>query len=163
MFDIDFKRLMALLLPTFLRKPILFGLLRAAAYPLENVYGRFDTARSEHLFRLTHNGQVCYLRACLNAIFGNGFEIGSVERDGKWLYAITESGEHIPLAVDEDNDSDTDNAPVLSSESSLNAAQNDFVVFVPANIPESSKPAIEALVNKYKLITKRATYYWRSA
>lgn len=163
MFDIDFKRLMALLLPTFLRKPVLFGLLRAAVKPIETLYGQFCAAREEHIFRLTHNGQVCYLRAALNAKFGKGFEIREVATDGKWLYAITEDGTHIPLAIDEDNDSDTEDVPVLYGEESLNAAQNDFIVYVPASVYDSGLSAVEAMVNKYKLITKRARYVRTSA
>lgn len=163
MFDIDFKRLMALLLPTFLRKPVLFGLLRAAVKPIETLYSEFCTVRKEHIFRLTHNGQVCYLRACLNEKFGKGFSIGEVATDGKWLYAITEDGTHIPLAIDENNDSDTEDVPVLYGEESLNSAQNDFIVYVPANAYDSNLTAVEAMVNKYKLITKRAHYVRASA
>jgi len=163
MFEIDFKRLMALLLPTFLRKPVLFGLLRAAVKPIETLYASFCVSRGEHLFRLKHNGQVCYFRACLNDKFGGGFEIYDAFSDGKWLYAITEDGTQIPLAVDESNDSDTENAPVLYGEESLNSAQNDFIVYVPANIYVSNKEAVEAMVNKYKLITKRAHYMKVSA
>lgn len=158
MFEIDFKRLMALLLPTFLRKPVLFGLLRAAVNPIESLYAQFVASRKEHLFRLTHNGQVCYLRAGLNETFGGGFDIGEVASDGKWLYAITEDGSHIPLAIDEGNDSDTEDVPIVYGEESLNAAQNDFIVYVPSSISESGLAAVEAFVNKYKLITKRAFY-----
>ena len=56
-FQIAYKRLIALLLPTFLRRPVLFGLLRAAVMPLELLYGRFCSARSGHIYRLTHNGR----------------------------------------------------------------------------------------------------------
>lgn len=153
MFEIDFKRLTVLQLPTLLRRPLIFGLLRAGVVAVERVYGEFTKARAEHVFRLTHNGQVCYLRAMLNYYFGNGFSIGNMEQEGEWLYAVTEKGEQIPVAIAEPGP----DVPVLYSEQALNAAQNDFVVFVPARA-WAKLAEIEAMVDKYKLITKRAHY-----
>lgn len=167
MFTIDYKRLALQLLPYHLRKPLLFGLLRAALAPFESLYSCFLSARSEHIYRLTHNGQVCYLRACLNDHFkstgGGKFEIMSVVREGEWLYAISETGEKIPLTLGEDNDSDTENVPVVYNELMLNEAQNDFVVSVPADIYDTQLEAVKALVDKYKLISKRAIYISQSA
>lgn len=154
MFDIDFKRLVALLLPMSLRRPLIFGVLRAGVVGVEQVYKDFAAARKEHNFRLTHNGQVCYLRGTLNYYFGPGFRIGSVRQEGEWLYAVTEdTGENIPLAVTEEGKG----VPVLYSEQMLNAAQNDFVVFVPASYWERLEE-IKAMVDRYKLVTKRAHY-----
>lgn len=154
MFDIDFKRLVALLLPMSLRRPLIFGVLRAGVAGVERVYKDFATARTEHNFRLTHNGQVCYLRATLNYYFGSGFRIGNIKQEGEWLYAVTEDGgENIPLAVTEEGKG----VPVLYSEQILNAAQNDFVVFVPGAY-WSRLEEIKAMVDRYKLVTKRAHY-----
>lgn len=153
MFEIDFKRLIALLLPMSLRQPLIFGLLRAGVSGVEQVYKNFTTARKEHNFRLTHNGQVCYMRGMLKYYFGPGFTIGSVKREGKWLYAVTEAGENITLAVTEEGKG----VPVLYSEQMLNAAQNDFVVFVPGSYWERLEE-IKAMVDNYKLVTKRAHY-----
>lgn len=47
--------------------------------------------------------------------------------------------------------------PVLYSEQMLNAAQNDFVVFVPG-IYWTRLEEIKAMVDRYKLVTKRAHY-----
>lgn len=153
MFEIDFKRLVALLLPMSLRRPLIFGVLRAGVSGVERVYKVFMAARKEHNFRLTHNGQVCYLRGVLNYCFGSGFKIGNIKREGDWLYAVTEAGEDITLATTEEGKG----VPVLYSEQMLNAAQNDFVIFVPdtywARLEE-----IKAMVGRYKLVTKRAHY-----
>lgn len=153
MFEIDFKRLVALLLPISLRRPLIFGVLRAGVSGVERVYKDFMATRKEHNFRLTHNGQVCYLRGVLNYCFGSGFKIGNIKREGDWLYAVTEAGEDITLATTEEGKG----VPVLYSEQMLNAAQNDFVVFVPdtywARLEE-----IKAMVDRYKLVTKRAHY-----
>ena len=47
--------------------------------------------------------------------------------------------------------------PVLYSEQVLNMAQNDFIVFVPSRA-WSRLAEVEAMVDKYKLISKRAHY-----
>lgn len=153
MFEIDFKRWIALLLPTMLRRPLIFGRLRAAVGAVERLYAEFIEMRTGHVFRLTHNGQVCYLRGALNYKFGGGFKIGSMKQEGEWLYAVTESGEQIPVTVREADKG----VPVLYSEQTLNVAQNDFVVFVPSKA-WNRLAEIEAMVDSYKLITKRAHY-----
>ncbi len=68
-----------------------------------------------------------------------------------------------PLTLGEDNDSDTENVPVVYNELMLNEAQNDFVVSVPADIYDTQLEAVKALVDKYKLISKRAIYISQSA
>lgn len=169
MFEIDFKRLVLQLLPTFYRQPLIFGVLRAALGGLQSVYDDFMEARRAHIYRLTHNGQVCYLRAVLNDAFksGNGtkFDILTIERDGDWLYAITEAGSRITLAASEDRynekgeyQDDHTIVPVLSNEAILTMEQNEFIVAVPADLYDTSLSDIEALVDKYKLISKRAQY-----
>ena len=58
MFEIDFKRLIVLLLPSWLRRPLIFGLLRAGAVGVERVYGEFTNARAGHIFRLDRKSVV---------------------------------------------------------------------------------------------------------
>ena len=165
-FKIDYNRLVVLLLPTFLRRPVLFGLLRAAVYPVTMLYERFCEARREHIYRLTHNGQVCYLRACLNDHFKSNmgmFDIISVERKGEWLFAVTEKDERVPITISEDNTSETENVPIVYNELMLNQEQNEFIVSVPADIYDTALEEVKALVDQYKLISKRAIYVAQSA
>ena len=169
MFEIDFKRLVLQLLPTFYRQPLIFGLLRAALVGLQTIYDQFTEARAAHIYRLTHNGQVCYLRAVLNDAFksstGEKIDIRTIERDGEWLYAVTEAGAHITLAAPEDRYNDKGEyqddhtaVPVLTNEEKLTEQQNSFLVVVPSDLYSTSLTEIAALVDKYKLISKRAMY-----
>lgn len=169
MFEIDFNRLVLQLLPTFYRQPLIFGILRAAANELRKVYSSFINARETHIYRLTHNGQVCYLRAVLNDAFqsayGVRFDILTIERDGDWLYAITEAGNRLTVAAPEDRfgnggeyQDDHTAVPVLSNEEMLSAQQNNFIVAVPADLYQTCLTEIKALVDRYKLISKRAIY-----
>lgn len=162
-YNINFKRLLINLLPTFLRQPVIYGMLHAGAVVLgDTTYQSFTDARAEHNYKLNHNGQVCYLRAVLNDAFGGGFDILEVERRGDWLYAITEGGADILLAVgEEDKAAEVENGqkvPLVYNEALLNASQNSFIVSVPYDIYQTNLPAVAALVDKYKLISKRAIY-----
>lgn len=153
MFEVDFKRLIALMLPGMLRRPLVFGLLRAGAVGVERLYAGFRDGRRRRLFRLGHNGQVCYLRGALNEYFGRGFGIADRHSGGRWLHAVTESGSRITQAVSEE----ARGVPVVYTERMLNAAQNDFDVLVPARF-WSRLDEIKAFVESYKLPTKRARY-----
>ncbi|MCM1310898.1 MAG: hypothetical protein NC301_07740 [Bacteroides sp.] len=162
-FNINFSRLCINLLPTFLRQPIIYGILHAGAQVLKkSTYAAFTTARTNHNYQLNHNGQVCYLRAVLNDTFGGGFDILDVEDKGEWLYAITEKGTGILLTYGEDGNaaevSNGQKVPVVYNEALLNVAQNSFIVRVPYKIYQTNLPAVAALVDKYKLISKRAIY-----
>ena len=96
---------------------------------------------------------------------GTKFEILTIERDGDWLYAITEAGSRITIATAEDSFNEKgeyqDNklvVPVLSNEAMLTAQQNSFMVAVPADLYQTNLADIKALVDSYKLISKQAIY-----
>lgn len=102
----------------------------------------------------------------LNDAFGGGFDILNVEREGDWLYAITENGSGILLTFGEDGNTaevgDGQKIPVVYNEVLLNAAQNSFIVSVPYMIFQTRLPEVAAVVDKYKLISKRAIYVAKS-
>lgn len=182
MYNVDYKRLVMHLLPTFLRQPCIFGLLRAALVPLEQLHSMFLAKRKAQIYKLTHNGQVCYLTAVLNDNFPSGvarFSIASVERQGDWLYAISENGESIPLTAEEGELVQHiepvaprrqprvwyeivggDDVPIVYDEIALNSAQNTFIVNVPTDIYGSPAQllAVKEMVDRYKLVSKHAVY-----
>ena len=182
MYNVDYKRLVMHLLPTFFRQPCIFGLLRAALVPLEQLHSKFLAKRKAQIYRLTHNGQVCYLTAVLNDNFPSAvtrFSIASVERQGEWLYAVSETGESIQLTAEEGELVQHiepvgnrrqprvwyeivggDDVPLVYDEIALNAAQSVFIVNVPIDIYGSpaSLLAVKEMVNRYKLVSKHAVY-----
>lgn len=164
MYKIDFKRLAIHQLPTFLRQPLIFGLLRAALTPLETLYEAFLNKRAAQIYRLSHNGQTCYLQAALNDSFDPSLRrvrVLTVERDGEWLYAVTESGQGIPIATAEGEESQ--DVPIVYDELALTAEQNNFVVFLPENVYQTRLEAVKTLVDTYKLMSKRAIYMPQSS
>lgn len=71
-YNIDFDKLVGLLLPTSLRKRKMFSWLGVLLTPLKRIHYDFLQKRNEKngdLYRLQHNGQVCYLRKVLNDNF----------------------------------------------------------------------------------------------
>lgn len=67
-FQIDYKRLVMLLLPPFLRLPRVYAFLSAMVFGITQVYDVFTGNRRQNLLRLQRNGQVCYLRGMLNEL-----------------------------------------------------------------------------------------------
>ncbi len=70
-FKIDYKRLVRLLLPTVLRNDVILAYLDSLVIPIKALHAEFSNNRSINLYKITHNGQVCYLRAVLNDTFDN--------------------------------------------------------------------------------------------
>ncbi len=69
LYDLKIKRLALLLLPTFYRKPLIAAFAQSMVQGVNIVYGNFMRWRQDKQYRLSHNGQVCYLRAVLNDQF----------------------------------------------------------------------------------------------
>lgn len=173
-FHVDFDKWMLAVLPTFLRKRLLFAMLRAMCAPIKTdrtgIYPRFLSARDEHLYRLTHNGQVCYLRAALNDAFGlsprNGFLIEDyTENEGEWLYAKHQNMSDQLHAVDETINADWSGdaepeppMPILYSEVILNREQYNFIVGVPSSIYSTQLDKVKAIVEKYRILSKVPIY-----
>lgn len=172
-FDINFNKWIALMLPTFMRRRRLFAFVRALCAPLylgkNSLYQRFLEMRGDHIYRLCHNGQVCYLRAALNDAFGlkKGFEIEDAdEYKGEWIYAKDPSMPQQLLAVDEgknpkpgENDPPPGHpTPLLADEARLNAPRNAFIVRVPGNIYTTQLDKVKAIVEKYRILSKTPIY-----
>lgn len=174
-FDINFDKWIASMLPTFLRRPRVFAFCRALCSPLylgeddKSIYKRFLQSRKKHLYRVSHNGQVCYLRAALNDAFGlkKGFEIADPDDDrGEWHFAKDPTMPQQFLAVDErlnpppaEEEPPPDHpVPVLADEVRLNAPQNSFIVYVPGNIYASQLDKVKSIVEEYRILSKTPIY-----
>lgn len=165
-FRVDFDKWVLTLLPSFLRRSVMFALCRAAIAPIRTLYGRFGEARKAHLFALTHNGQVCYLRAALNEAFDTtGFDIIDYDDGrGDWLFAKSEDLQDQLYAVDErlydpaEEDNPTRPVPLLYDETRLNLAQNSFIVQVPSSIYATQLDKVRGIVEQYRPLSKTPIY-----
>lgn len=170
-FNVDFDKWILAMLPTFLRKRVIFAFCRAMCAPVVSLYGRFLNARSDHIFNAAYNGQVCYLRAALNDAFNTlSFEISdSDDMNGEWQYAKDNDPETaMPSqlhAVDEalNNDLGEDQVPehptpVLYDEVRMNAAKNEFIVYVPSIIYATQLDRVKAIVDHFRIPSKTPIY-----
>lgn len=173
-FDISFDKWIASMLPTFLRRPRVFAFCRALCSPLylgegeRSIYRRFLKSRGDHIYRVSHNGQVCYLRAALNDAFGlkKGFEIADPDDDRReWHFAKDPTMPQQFLAVDErlnqppsGEEPPEHPVPILADEVRLNAPRNSFIVYVPGNIYASRLDKVKSIVEKFRILSKTPIY-----
>jgi len=160
-FKVNFDKLILTLLPTFLRRSMVFALCRAMCAPVVSLYARFSASREGHIYTLIHNGQVCYLRAALNEAFHTtGFEIVDYDDNrGEWHFAKTEGMADHLYAVDEGlKDPENNPIPVLADEARLNLAMNCFIVQVPGMIYATQLDKVKAVVDKYRILSKTPIY-----
>ncbi|PWA10982.1 hypothetical protein DB891_03885 [Flavobacterium laiguense] len=146
-YDVDYKRLGILILPTFLRKPILVSWVHVLLMPISNLHYTWKQKRLADWYKLNHTGQVCFLRKVLNDTLdvadrriyideGNSFP-------RKYIYTRAE------------------NKPVFLGK--MHIYQNseytntgvDFIVFAPVDIINTRIHELNALITFYKLASKR--------
>ena len=115
--------------------------------PLRSIYDDWYRIRNENLYKLAHNGQVCYLRKALNDRFDHidrRIYIGNGNRYlRKYIYTHAEQrpeflGTMYLYSVDDYADTGV-----------------DFIVFVPASIIATQIYEIQALIDFYKEGVKR--------
>lgn len=149
-FKIDFNKLAILLLPTFLRRPVLVAFLQTLITPVSSLYDLWSVKRQDNLYRLDHNGQVCHLRKALNDTFDPSLRRIYLD-DGsrfkrKYIYTPAE-GQSRYLGT-----------AYLQSSVNYGDTGVDFKVVVPAGFDlDANRYQLEALINFYKLASKRHT------
>lgn len=166
-YNVDFKKLALLLLPTVLRKPIVFALLKSACKAFSSMQGELFRQREECNVRMTHTSQVCYLKAILNKTFcadtEASFNIVDVDNiSGEWLMTYQEEHveqyEHIIPVVS------TTEATIVYTENAIHEISADFLVEIPSESgivldPDNDKSKqMRSIVEMYRLAGKRPIY-----
>lgn len=167
-FSVDFDKWIVQMLPTFLRRRVMFAFIRAMCAPVVELYHAFLASRSEQIFNSAYNGQVCYLRAALNDAFGvTGFQISDGDNvTGEWLYAKKDDMPGQLLAVDEtlnkapgeDEEPPEHPTPLLADEMQLTAVQDTFIVYVPESIYATQLSRVKAIVDRFRILSKTPVY-----
>jgi hypothetical protein len=152
-FNINFKKLAVLLLPTFLRRPLLVAFLHAGASPVVSLHRLFMLNRTNNLYRLRMNGQVCYLRRMLNDAFpsANGaIQIRDAHRGGRWLFAYdADVSDRASLNIE-------DGGTVFHDKAAIIDEASGFEVVVPAALKTPNNDTrMRVLLNQYKLLSKK--------
>ena len=155
-FDIDWDRLNLLLLPTFLRKPLLFAFLKATTAPIWTIYKRFAAQRNETLFLLRYDTSKRNVETVLNRKFettgiyiinnnsqDNGVYIMDVENEMIYLPVFTrEPGLDIPVIIIFIKDEGED-ATYLNFYIDVQEHTPDFTIMVPSEVHSAHIAEIE--------------------
>jgi hypothetical protein len=157
LFDIDYDSVVWQNLPVLLRGMAMYGWLKSLAAPVVYLDGEFTTNRNNNLYRLAHNGQVCFLTAALNDVFD------PVERriyitDGPYelplyVYLVAED-QPLPLGlVSEEGSAAYPDPAALYLESETAALVCQFIVHVPSVIAVApySEAWLRSTVDIYRL------------
>ena len=154
---IDYRKLVILLLPTFLRRPVLMAWLRAMVYPLQQLHDRHQAARTQRLYELRHTSQICFIKDALNNEFGitdyaTGFEIEDISALGTGICVYDENVERF----DDEQHMLFDEPTWIHDTSSILPPTSAFTVLVPKHIEidETNDARIRSVVNKYRLTSR---------
>lgn len=144
-YKVDWDKLILLLLPTFLRKPILFGYLKALVSPIASLHYSWSQMRLANLNKLSYNGQRCYLRGVLN-------DKCDPELRRIYIDDVPELSQNHIYQPDENLDYFLDTM-FLDLDFTQAGELADFVVYVPTDIM-SKINELTALLDFYALAGK---------
>ena len=164
---IDYNKLAVLLLPTFLRQPLLMSLARILMVPLQRLHDEHHAARDERMYQLRHTSQICHIKDALNREFavGNydpttpdyteGFEIEDINAIGDWVMTYDE----VPAFADVHTMAEDDDYLLVYDEPIITQATQSFIVYVPKALDfNASLPKVRAIVDLYRLASRKALY-----
>lgn len=156
-YSIDFRKIGAMLLPTRLRANKMLSWVKVLLTPVNTLHYFFLQKRKTDLYKIGHNGQVCYLRKALNDAFDRDLR-RIVINDGnrytqEYIYTYPESKPKYLGNI------------FLYDDSVFEDTGADFIVLIPNEVWEAQKTQvsigeyrfyqIEAILNFYKLASKR--------
>lgn len=154
-YDVNFKRMALLMLPTFWRRPLIAAIAYATTTPLNYIYTVFTTFRQSTDYRLRHNGQVCYLQAMLNDRFDLALRRITVTDDPSAAEPVVlwqrSEGRSLMLPM-----RDSGLAVMVNRRGFSGVNAIDFWVNIPVVLLGTVDiDRLTALVNVYKLASKR--------
>ncbi len=152
-YDISYQRLALALIPLTLRRSTLMGFVYVLLSPVIYCASLFERFRNDTTYRITHNGQVCYLTALINDRFNPTLRRITITDTeplrGNILY-LREENDFL-MAPRCNGTAVTLNRRAFSGSDSV-----DFAVIVPAVLRDTfPQNQMQALINTYKLASKR--------
>ena len=147
-YDIDFSRLVQMLVPPVVRRLVTVSWLLALIRPVVTIYQGFIRYRKQKLYELTITPQVCYLERLLNDKYD--FILRRIRIDDtldKHPIYLFQEDELKPVFIYQQSE----NKPVyLFTDGEAGDLLDDFVIFVPSSIKFSDNEMLQ-LVKSYRL------------
>ena len=151
-FNINFRKLAAEWLPTYLRTPLMLAFVFVLIAPVESLYFEFLRIRTQHLIRMQHNFQKFSLQKRLNDVFD------VVNRRIEIVSSLTYQATYLYTEAEDDvNHSKTkwlygDASPIfLRTEAEL-STDFDFIVKIPNT--QIDEEQLKAEIEYYMLQSK---------
>ena len=146
-YNVNFEKLVSVLAPTFMRKERILAYSKELITPVYKLHNKWKLARVEDWIKIDHNGQICKLRKILNdrldpyerRIYldeGNAFP-------RNYIYTRNESK---PVFLGK---------MFIYQNSEYLTTGVDFIVYVTEEINEKRIDELTALLEFYKLASKR--------
>lgn len=161
-FDLNVRGLGLLLTPTFLRKPILMGILYSLLAPLTHIMSKLRSFRMVCDYRLNHNGQVCYLRAVLNDQFDpvdRRITISDEPFQNEHVvihHRAANTDDPVPIRRGKEEATEAFIGRTITRRGFGGTNAYDFCVNLPFDLYQSIDIGrLRAVVNSYKLASKR--------
>ena len=147
-YKIDFYKLVFNFLMVGLRKPIEVGFYYSFVNPLVSLHQTWKTYRFANLYKLEHTGQVCYLRGALNDSF---------DPSQRRIYIDGTGGDALKTYIYTPGEEQTKYLGKIWLRNSLEFADTgaDFLVYVPQAIVALQNFELRALIDFYKIASKR--------
>lgn len=147
-YSVDFHKLALNFQLINLRKPKPMAWIYSFIKAISTTHYNWKLYRDSNIYKLNHNGQVCYLRKALNDKFDQ-----SLRR----IYIDGTGGEAMKTFIYTPAENQTKYLGTIYLYQSLEFADTgaDFLVYVPASIVASQSYELRALIDFYKLGGKR--------
>lgn len=147
-FDINYHKLIRLLMPPRLRKVVHIAWLHSLTYPVNMLYQQYRRNRDANLYRLSITPQVVYMEKLLNDRYdrsNRGIRIAdAVSNEVTLIYQEEESKPKFLYTESEAQ-------PIyIFTESEIGNEPVDFYVLVPGTVPYNDAE-MSALIDTYKL------------
>ena len=146
-YKVNFNKLLVELTPTFLRKNVFVAFVTLLVSPIVSIYTNWFKMRSNNLYMLAHNGQVCYLRKALNDTFDQSLrriQIGNGNKfKRQYIYTRVEQKPKFLGKM------------FLYSRNDYADTGVDFIVYVPTALVNAKFYEIDALIQFYREGVKR--------
>jgi len=148
MFNINFRKLVSILIPSFLRKNVLIAYLEVLVFPIHQIYEKLLTKKQAYYYYVTHTPQVFSLEKVLNDRFDSEERRIKIE-DGDRLQKVylNRRNSNRPIALN-----------TIYLRSRYSNSGSDFFVRVPYTHPIFSDSTLynqllQTVVN-YRLLSK---------
>lgn|SRR5690606_25589217 len=147
-YSVDFFKLAINFQLISLRKPKVMAWLYAFIRPIVTLHTTWKQYRESNIYKLTHNGQVCYLRKALNDRF---------DPELRRIYIDGTGGEAQKTFIYTPAENQTKYLGTIYLYQALEFSDTgaDFLVYVPQSIAVWLPFEIRALIDFYKLGGKR--------